>query len=286
VTRGACIVCDAEAWEPLHRLLVRCARCGFVRAADLPSPDEAAALYGADYFRGGEYAGYLSDERAHTANFRRRFDRIAAVAGPIHSLYEVGCAFGLWLRTAASRGVRVAGIDVSPGAVEYAAGHLGLDVTLGRFEDAKIAPGSFEAVCMWDTIEHLPHPETYVARVAELLPASGWFFLTTGDMGSPLARRQGARWRMIHPPTHLQYFSRETLTRFLSRHGLGVRHIESTPMCRSLHGTIEGLKRFGSGPLRAAAVVASAIVPRGLATRLRFTVDLGDIMLVCTRKGS
>jgi SAM-dependent methyltransferase len=284
VSAKACIVCDADEWDLLHEVLVRCARCGFTRAASLPSPSDATGLYGAEYFEGGEYADYLGDEPAHMANFRRRFERITAISGGIESLFEIGCAYGFWLRTAVSRGVRSAGIDISPQAVHHAAETLHVDARLGRFEDSAIRPGEFQAMCMWDTIEHLPHPEVHVARIVDLLPAGGWFFLTTGDIGSPLAQREGPRWRMIHPPTHLQYFSRGTLTRFLARHGLQAAHIESAAMCRSVHGTIEGLKRFGAGPSRAVAVVASRIVPSWLGRRIRYTLDLGDIMLVCGRK--
>jgi 2-polyprenyl-3-methyl-5-hydroxy-6-metoxy-1,4-benzoquinol methylase len=199
-------------------------------------------------------------------------------------MYEIGCAYGLWLRTAREHGVRAAGIDIAPEPVRHAVDTLKLDATLGAFDDAHIEPGAFQVFCMWDTLEHLPHPETYVAKIAELLPTGGWFFMTTGDIGSPLARRQADRWRMIHPPTHLQYFSRDTVTRFLARHRLQVTHIESTSMCRSAYGTLEGLKRFGAGPLRTVAGVVSSIVPRALTSRLQFSVDLGDIMLVCARR--
>jgi hypothetical protein len=118
-----------------------------------------------------------------------------------------------------------------------------------------------------------------------LLPAGGWFFATTGDIGSPAARRQGQHWRLIHPPTHLQYFSRASVSRFLARHGLRTAHIESEPMYRSLHGTLGGLRLFGRGPLRAAARLATVMVPDAVARRVRFPLDLGDIMLVCARKG-
>jgi SAM-dependent methyltransferase len=285
MTLQACIVCDAHAWAPLYRVLVRCARCGFVRAADLPASDDLARLYGPGYFRGEEYADYLGDEQVHLENFRRRFVRVTAVAGRIESLYEIGCAYGLWLQTARANGVRAAGIDISSEAVRHAADTLKLDAALGAFDAARIGPGEFQAYCMWDTLEHLSHPETYVAKIAELLPAGGWFFLTTGDLGAPLAQRQAERWRMIHPPTHLQYFSRDTVRRFLARHGLQATHIESTPMCRSVHGTLEGLKLLGTEPLRTLAGVVSSLVPRAIAKRLRFSIDLGDIMLVCARKG-
>ncbi len=281
----ACIACGAREWAPLYRGLVRCSGCGFVRAAELPDPDELARIYGAGYFEGEEYADYLGDKQAHAVNFTRRLRRIEAVAGKIESLYEIGCAYGLWLDTARAQGIRVAGIDISPEAVRHAAETLGLEAAVGAFEDARIAPGQFQAYCMWDTLEHLPHPETYVAKIAKLLPWGGWLFLTTPDIGARHARQQGARWRMIHPPTHLQYFSRESATRFLGRHGLHVAHVESTLVCRSLHGMLEGLKRFGAGPSRTGAAVLSSLVPGAVSRRLKISLDLGDIMLVCARKG-
>jgi SAM-dependent methyltransferase len=284
VTPHACIVCRHTRWAALYRGLVRCESCGFVRAAELPSPDALARLYGSGYFHGEEYADYLGDREVHRLNFRRRFDRISSIAGPLESLYEIGCAYGAWLEVARERGVRAAGIDISSEAVGYACERLGLSATAGAFEDAAIEPGEFQAFCMWDTLEHLAYPEAHLERIAGLLPAGGWFFATTGDIGSPTAQRQADRWRMIHPPTHLQYFSRDTVRRFLSRHGLRTQHIESEPMWRSLHGALGGMQRFGPGPMRAAARVASAVIPAAVSRRVRFSLDLGDIMLVCARK--
>jgi 2-polyprenyl-3-methyl-5-hydroxy-6-metoxy-1,4-benzoquinol methylase len=285
VTRQPCIACGADSWAAHFRALVRCSACGFIRAAELPSPDALAELYGRGYFEGEEYTDYLGDREVHRVNFTRRLERITAAAGPLPSLYEIGCAYGLWLETARAQGIRAAGIDISAGAVRHAVETLKLDATVGSFEDARIAPGQFQAYCMWDTLEHLPHPESYAAKIAKLLPWGGWLFLTTPDIGAPHARRQGDRWRMIHPPTHLQYFSRDTVARFLGRHGLRVAHVESTLVCRSLHGMLEGLKRFGAGPSRAGAAVLSSLVPSVIARRLKLSLDLGDIMLVCARKG-
>ena len=284
MTPLACIACGADDWSPLHRVLVRCNACGFVRASDIPSDAELARIYQSDYFNGEEYADYLGDAVVHRENFERRFARIKAVAGPLESLYEVGCAYGLWLQVASAHGVRAAGSDLSADAVQHAAGTLGLDAKAGAFADLPIAPGAFRAFCLWDTIEHLAHPESHVARIAGLLPSGGWLFATTGDLGSATAQREGAAWRMIHPPTHLQYFSRDSITRLFARHGLTVTHIETVPMCRSVYATLEGLRRFGRGPLRALAGVAAAVLPATLTRRLRYTLDLGDIMLVCARK--
>ena len=44
--------------------------------------------------------------------------------------------------------------------------------------------------------------------------------LTTNDVDSRIARLRGEKWRQIHPPTHLFYFSAETLARAVEQAGL------------------------------------------------------------------
>jgi SAM-dependent methyltransferase len=284
VTRHPCIACGAERWTPRYRELVTCDACGFVRAADLPSAAELARLYGPAYFEGEEYADYLGDRDVHRLNFQRRMRRITAAAGRLESMFEIGCAYGLWLQVAAGHGIRVAGSDISLEAVCYAREQLKLDARPGAFADAGVRPGEFQSFCLWDTLEHLAEPEAIVEEIARVLPPGGWFFATTGDIGSRTAQRQADRWRMIHPPTHLQYFSRATIEAFLARHRLRITQLESEPMCRSLNGALGGLRQFGRGPARAAAGLASAVLPAAVTRRLRFTLDLGDIMLVCARR--
>jgi hypothetical protein len=51
---------------------------------------------------------------------------------------------------------------------------------------------------------HLEFPYEYLIKARSLLTAGGREFMTTGDLGSWNARLRGARWRQIHPPTHLR----------------------------------------------------------------------------------
>lgn len=248
------------------------------------SAEELANLYRENYFRGEEYGDYLADAATHRRNFSRRWKRVSAIAGQVSSLFEVGCAYGFWLECASRNGARCRGVDVCSEAVAYARDQLGQQATADDFLKVSIPPGEFQAICMWDTIEHLANPEEFVARVFDVLPPGGWFFCTTGDIEAKLPRRQGPRWRMIHPPTHLQYFSSDSMRRFLARHGFEVAVIESTPMYRSLRGTIGGLKALTRGWTCQVAKIADCCLPHAVQERIGFWLDLGDIMFVAARK--
>jgi 2-polyprenyl-3-methyl-5-hydroxy-6-metoxy-1,4-benzoquinol methylase len=281
-----CIVCGADAWEPRWEILCRCRNCGFVRAAELPSVTTAAAVYTADYFAGEEYGDYLADRDVHRRNFAARWRDMQRLAGQPKSVFEIGCAYGLFLEHAASQGATAAGIDVCREAVQHAASQLGQRASAGDFLTAPIAAGHYEVFCLWDTIEHLPHPEAVIDRVVELLPPGGWLFLTTGDIGSTVARLRGRRWRMIHPPTHLQYFSRQTMRRFLSRRGLSVVEIKSIGVYRTLHSVLAGLSVLGKGWSRSLATWLHQTIPVHAQQRIGAWINLGDIMGVAARKPS
>jgi hypothetical protein len=282
--RPGCIVCGATPRTPLYRVLEQCGECGFVRADLAIGEDEIKKLYQEDYFRGTEYGDYLADCRVHRKNFAYRFEELTRLAGSLESLFEIGCAYGFWLECAAGRGVRCAGVDLCAEAVAHAVKVFGQHASAEDFLCKDLQPGAYQAFCMWDTIEHLAHPELFVDRIHQLLPSGGWFFATTGDIGSKTARRRGSRWRMIHPPTHLQYFSTATMRLFLERRGFEVVAIHSTPMYRSMRGTLSGLLALGKGLPRRAAWLADKLLPGAIQDRVGFWLDLGDIMLVAARK--
>jgi SAM-dependent methyltransferase len=280
-----CICCGASLWEPHWRALCRCAGCGFVRADLELSPEEVARLYREGYFRGGEYGDYLADAASHRRNFARRFQLVAEQAPDLQSVFEVGCAYGFWLAECARRGLECAGADVCPEAVAHATDVLGQEAYAGDFLTLPLEPGRFQAVCMWDTIEHLARPDAFVRRAAALLPAGGWLFLTTGDLGSAMAGWRGPKWRMIHPPTHLQYFARPTMARFLTRHGFEPVAWQSLAVYRNVGEVLGRLSVLGRGlPKRVAGALARTLP--GWALRRGFWLDLGDIMFVAARKAA
>jgi SAM-dependent methyltransferase len=278
-----CVVCRSSDLRPdRHPELLRCASCGhrvYRRAGEVDS----GALYGSGYHESEEYLDYAGQREVLAENFRDHLVRMARHGASGGRLLEVGCAYGFFLAEAAQRFEEAHGIDVSAGAVRYARERLGVSAEQGDVVRHR-TPAPYDAVCLWDTIEHLADPRAALDSAARVLRPGGMLFLTTGDAGSLVARLRGRRWRMIHPPTHVHYFTRAGMRRLLADVGLAPVEIASTPVRRQVGNVLHNLDRFGrSLAVRAAARALLRHGPRGLLVR-RLRLDLGDVMFVAARR--
>lgn len=278
-----CLVCGGPLL-PHRRLpaLHSCSDCGFVTLAAHVDDLELEALYGADYFHGDEYADYVSEGPELRRNFRERLATLARLQpeNERRRLYEVGAAYGFFLDEARSAYGDVAGIDIAEDAAKFARSELDLDVVADDYL-ATALDEQVDLLCMWDTVEHLGKPRAFLEKAARDVRPGGLVALTTGDIGSANARLRGRHWRMIHPPTHLHYFSRETLGRLLDDVGFDVIHVESAGNSRSLRAIAYALlvlKAKQHGLFR--RLDKLRVLDRGL------TLDLGDIMFVVARRRS
>ena len=260
--------------------LVQCTRCGFV-TTDLDITDaEVERIYSRDYFHGSEYFDYIAEADSLKLNFRRRIEVLKELVSDLASaeLFEIGCAYGFFLQEIGSL-VRVAsGIDISTDAVHYAVTELGVDARVGDYLEFELGR-AVDIIAMWDTIEHLRRPDLFVAKASRELVPGGFLAITTGDIGSFNARLRGASWRMIHPPTHLHYFSVQTLRQMLERQGFDVIHVSHPGNSRRLRSALYIL-----AVLKAGKPAIYRALQRLPVFDLSFTVNLLDIMYVVARR--
>lgn len=211
--------------------VVRCRRCSLVY---VPEPiDEAVLgeLYGAEYYRGRDgdgFVDYAAQEAKYRARFGRRLERLEPWIGGGRVL-DVGCALGWFLAEASDRGWEAEGVEVSEHAREFVADRFGLTVHTGRLQDAGLAPGAWDLVALWDTIEHLVDPADMLRRCAGLVRPGGYLVLSTGNHNSWRSRIQGRDWPLVRPPKHLTYFTPRTLRSMVARAGLVPVHTWQEP---------------------------------------------------------
>lgn len=253
--------------------IVRCERCGHMQVAAFPPEPQLDEAY-AEVAE----AAYVDEEAGQRATAARALDRLERHRAP-GRLVDLGCWVGFLVSEAGARGWTASGVEPSRFASEYARSSLELDVITGTLESAGLPEGEFDAVVMGDVIEHLPDPGDALDRIHALLAPDGVVMLMLPDAGSRVAALLGARWWSVLP-THVQYFTRESLSRLLARHGFAAEWVDTAPKAFTLGYYLRRLEGY-SPTLARLAVVAAGL--GGVEDRLVWP-DFRDRMAVVARR--
>jgi hypothetical protein len=268
--------------------IVQCHVCGLLYRFDLPTREELEAIYASDYFNSSDgttngqgYQDYVADEPLHRLNARRRIDRLDALAGSRGDLLDVGAAAGFFVDEARRDGWAARGIDVAAAMTKVATERLGVDVATTTLAEAPLEAGTFDAITMWDYIEHAVDPCGDLGRAAELLRPGGVVGLSTGDAASAVARGSGARWHLLTPRHHNFFFTRATLTRALDQAGFDVISASHPGAVYPLSYVVYKVQTIAR--LRFLDRIAASLRGTKLGERA-LPLNLGDIITVWARR--
>jgi len=266
--------------------IVGCPSCTLVFRADLPTRDELGEIYASDYFKagadgGGEgYLDYVADAEVHRLAARRRLDLLARHVS-VGSLLDVGAAAGFFVAEAQEAGWDARGIDVAESMLAWGRAELAAPLERATLADVELAPGSLDALTMWDYIEHSLDPVADLERTHELLRPDGIVALSTGDAGTFAARVSGSRWHLLTPHHHNYFFTARTLRDLLARAGFTVVELSHPGSRYPLRYLVHKARTLAS--LRA----LDALTAKLSASRfggLAVPMNLGDIATVVARR--
>ncbi len=222
-----CLICLSKNSQFLTNKnssdLYRCNHCQSIFV--WPLPKDYSGIYSEDYFAGATkghgYVNYDEDKAAMSEVFERYLDKIERGSPQKGTLLDVGAATGYFLDLAKKRGWNVVGVEIS----EHAAGigrRKGLDIKTGTIENTGFSPDSFEAITLWDVIEHVPAPKETLKLCRRLLKTGGLIAINTPDAGSLTAKILGKHWPLLVPPEHLIIFSKKILISTLEESGFQI----------------------------------------------------------------
>jgi len=187
----------------------------------MPADETLKELYDREaWFEGGETGGYQSYDAQTEPSIplvTSILDRFAE-RGPGLSVLDVGCGYGTHLRLAADRGWRCFGIEPSAHARRIARERHGERIALvDKAED--LVPHRFALILMLDIVEHLKDPYAVFFRLFSkgAIGPDTLVVLSTPNARSAEAVADPARWAYRHPPSHLIYYSAESLQILLRR---------------------------------------------------------------------
>jgi SAM-dependent methyltransferase len=179
-----CPLCGAggadTVWREGDYDLVRCGTCDLLYVGNPPGEEELARLYSFDSGFHTQLAdGSDEDSSATDANAQHHLDAIARVQDP-GRLLDVGCATGRFLAAAAARGWEAEGVELNDDTAAIAR-EAGLEVTTGTLES--LSPDQpFDAITMWDVVEHVPDPLGLLRAAHGLLAPGGRLWLATPNV--------------------------------------------------------------------------------------------------------
>jgi SAM-dependent methyltransferase len=215
----------------------------------LPSDEVIRATYLApDY-----HAAAVDEAERMRADADARVAQLARMN--VTSVLEVGCGTGYFLDAAADVGMRVEGVDPAASAQRAVArGHTVHTTWL----DALELEDQFDAIAMFEVLEHLADPLAALRRARAFIRPGGLLAISTPSSSGVPARLLGRRFPLITPPEHLCLFTRKGLWALLRRGGFEVA------TWRSLSGLgcpqlARGFQRFALGSSSAARIGAYAL---------------------------
>ena len=189
-------------------IVASCLECGFMFKTLRPS-----VAYLQKYYSGsGE--GYLEslaeDQPKIREDFRAARSLLRKVFPTGGKILDIGCASGFFLESLGDTWRR-SGVELFHFAAEQARRRGGVFVHEGDLISAKFEPQSFDAVCSFDVLEHLPDPMPMLREARRILRQGGSLVLGTANSRSITARLSGSRWTYVCIPEHISFFNPNSL---------------------------------------------------------------------------
>lgn len=240
-----CNLCGSVNEKTLYHInglsIVRCLHCNLVYVNPRPRVQDLFDVYTENYFENVAYREedeknyfgyneYIKDEANILKKFQKKIGIIEDFARKKGRLLDIGCACGFFMNLAQSRGWEVEGTEVSMFAADYVQKRFGLRVhTTGNLEEVCYQDKHFDAVTMWDVIEHLPDPKRTLGEVNRIMKKGGVLGIITPDIGSLVARVLGGNWLEVkRVKEHIYFFSRGTLEKMLQDQGFEIVHTDTS----------------------------------------------------------
>jgi len=227
LTRRACPTCggtdETLEFEKDHMRIVRCRACDLVFVN--PTFDEA---HYEEVYASQAYQEIVRDLGIKSHEYRvqrfgservRMMSEHLRVNGRPPRYLDVGCSTGFVVEAARDKGWEATGIDLNPSAIEFGRSR-GLDIRTVALDDAGFAPGSFDAVSLFDVLEHLLDPRRTLRMCVDLLAPGGILFLYVPNFDSASRLLMGANAHFIWPTHHLNYYTPTTIRDLMLRHSL------------------------------------------------------------------
>lgn len=206
--------------------IVRCQNCQLIYLNPRPTVTSIGYYYPSSY---DVYSlpdvddGRNAWERWFRGYHLNKRCRVVTAHKPSGRILDLGCSNGRFLHQMRHHGTwQRQGVELIPEVAQEGIERYGLDIFQGTLEAAAFADNSFDAITLWDVLEHVYHPVDTLKECRRVLAPDGIIAFSVPVLDSLGGRVFGKYWVGYEVPRHLHVFSRETIHKVLAAAGLTV----------------------------------------------------------------
>jgi 2-polyprenyl-3-methyl-5-hydroxy-6-metoxy-1,4-benzoquinol methylase len=248
LVKVSCQVCTENSSELLFEKnswkIVRCRNCGFIYTNPIPTRKSLNEFYSSGIRisrrdKDPETMAKLLDDatagppaklkpiKKPTARIWVRRARLLRWRRHIPTrgrLLDVGCAQGHLVLAANATGLwDCYGADIQFHKLRQI--HMSdphAKACLAAVDELSFKKDSFDVVTMTHVLEHMFDPLFTLHELSRIMRPNGVLVITVPNIGHPIAKLLGPKWKSVNPPGHLWYFAHQTLERLVEKAGMAV----------------------------------------------------------------
>lgn len=196
-----------------HGQIVKCRNCSLVYTNPMEDLKKIESAY-----EDVEDKEYLQTEKfrkillSQHLNLVERFSKIGKIL-------DVGAFAGYFLELAKEHGWEGVGVEPSQWATKEAK-KRGVTIVGKTLNDVKTSK-AYDAIVLWDVIEHLPNPKKSMEQIKKIIKKNGIIVMSTPNIDSMFARVTGSRCPFFIR-MHFILYSPKTLRKLFEDNGFKV----------------------------------------------------------------
>ena len=203
---------------------------------------------------------------------------------PKAKVLDIGAANGHLMEIAAELGYEPYGVEIAEDGCNSIKQKFGPErVCQGYFsKDSFIEmAGQFDAVIMFDVIEHVREPNETIQIASQLLKKGGAFVAITPMMGSVSQKLAGKSWEHF-VTEHLFYFSTNGIKQLVANNGLKCNYVQNFPKRLNISYIEAVMKKNGTSWYLVLIMAFLRIMPKWVKT-IPFNIRYGQMLTIAQK---
>lgn len=240
-----CSLCGGKSWNQIYDLgelkVWKCRDCRMMFLNPFLGPEGMKKIFSSPELL-SQVNCFLADyDNAETwmtprtlTIYSKVLAQVEAQLGGPGKILDIGCGRGAFLQCAAGLGWKAFGLEPNCSNREELASKHGIRVFAEDFFKGTLPEKDFDAVSLWDLIEHVPDPEAWVRRCQSFLKPGGILIMATPNHFSLLDfladtayRASGGRstyaLKKLYTLDHALFFTHRTLADLLKKENFAVQ---------------------------------------------------------------